>query len=239
MTFPPTAVLVPGTGSDEVFVTEVFARPLAEIGVRLIAVRPAPGPALAVSCLAALTEAAADGPVLAGGISLGAHLAAEWALANPALCAGLLVAMPGWHGPVAGPAPAPAALAAAASADSVAAVGLDAALAAATAGVPDWLARELDRAWRRAGDHGLAGALRVAATRPAPELADLGRITVPVGVASCADDPVHPAEVAKAWATALPHAALRLINFADLGADRESLGRATIAAWQDALAQLA
>ncbi|MGH3623478.1 MAG: hypothetical protein ACRDQ5_17050, partial [Sciscionella sp.] len=134
------AVLLPGTGSDEVFVTEVFLRPLAAVGIRLCAPREGHADALDV--------AAADGPVLAGGISAGAHVAARWAAANPERCAGLLLAMPGWTGE---PGDAPAALAARLTADTVRRDGLEPALRDATAGVPRWLADELDRAWRRHG----------------------------------------------------------------------------------------
>lgn len=231
-----TAVLLPGTGSDEVFVSAVFAEPLAEIGIELVAPRPPAGPGLVAGQLAELDRIAAiRGPILAGGISLGAHLAVEWALDNPARCAGLLLALPGWHGPVDPPGgTAPAALAARISADQVAAGGVDRALAAATDGVPDWLAAELDRAWRRTGS-GLATALRVAATRPAPTLAQLARIAAPAGVAACVDDPVHPVSVAEDWVAALPVAALRSVNLAGLGVDRQSLGRAAIRALEAAV----
>ena len=234
MRFADTMVLLAGTGSDEVFVTEVFAGPAAEHGLALRAVRPVPGPGLAEEYLAALDKAAAEhGPIVAGGISLGAHLAVEWALREPGSCAGLVLAMPGWHGPVDA---APAALAARLSADRVDDVGVESALEQATAGVPGWLAAELNRAWRRAGD-GLADALRVAATRPAPELAELRRIGVPAGVAGCADDPVHPIAVARAWAAALPRAGLASITFAELGADRANLGRAALTAFRSAADQ--
>lgn len=227
-----TAVLLPGTGSDEAFVRDVFAGPVAAAGLRLVAPVPRHGPGLARAHLAALDAAAARGPIVVGGISLGAHLAAEWALANPGRCAGLLLAMPAWHG---APGDAPAALAARAGADAVDADGLAATLAAATDGVPGWLARELDRAWRRAGA-GLAGSLRVAVDRPAPTLAALGAVTAPAGVATCTDDPVHPVDVARAWAGALPRAALATVTFAELGADRSSLGRAALAALDRAAA---
>jgi pimeloyl-ACP methyl ester carboxylesterase len=222
-----TAVLLPGIGSDEVFVASVFAGPLAAVGLAIEAPRPAAGAALAAGHLAAL-DAAADrhGVILAGGISFGAHLAAEWAAANPDRCAGLLLAMPGWHGP---PADAPGSLAARLGADAVDTDGIDRALAAATSGVPAWLARELDRSWRRSGA-GLAESLRVAARRPAPTLRCLAGITVPAGVVGCVDDPVHPLAVARAWADALPRAVLRTITFAELGADPVALGRATLAA---------
>ncbi len=222
-----TAVLLPGTGSDEVFVATVFAGPLASVGIAVEAPRPAVGAALAERHFAAL-DAAADrhGVIITGGISFGAHLAAEWAAANPGRCGGLLLAMPGWHGP---PADAPGSLAARLGADAVDADGVDHALAAASSGVPAWLARELDRSWRRSGA-GLAESLRVAARRPAPTLRCLAGITAPTGVAGCVDDAVHPLSVARAWADALPRAALRTLTFAELGADPAALGRAALAA---------
>lgn len=232
MTIPPmrpavsTAVLLPGTGSDEVFVRAVFAGPVEAAGLRLVAPRPGAGPELAQRQLAALDEAADRyGPIVVGGISLGAHLAAEWAAARPAGCAGLLLAMPGWYGR---PGEAPGSVTARISADAVAAHGVDAALAQATRDVPAWLATELDRAWRRAGD-GLAESLRVAVRRPAPTLELLGTIRAPAGVTGCVDDPVHPFEVASTWAKALPAAELRSITFAELGADPATLGRRTLA----------
>jgi pimeloyl-ACP methyl ester carboxylesterase len=223
-----TAVILPGTGSDEVFVQAAFGGPARHAGVRLVAPAPRPGAQLAEHFLSSL-DAAADrfGPIMAGGISLGAHLAAEWAAANPGRGAGLLVAMPGWYGSPTDPA-APGAVTARVSADAVAEHGIDAALADATRAVPGWLAAELDRAWRRAGA-GLVESLRVAVHRPAPSLALLGGITVPACVVGCVDDPVHPIEVARRWAAALPVAELRTITFADLGADRAALGRAALA----------
>lgn len=221
------AVLLPGTGSDEVFVRSVFGVPVAAAGMHLVAPRPRPGPALAECHLAALDDAAARyGPVVVGGISFGAHVAAEWALTNADRCAGLLVAMPGWHGV---PGDAPGSVAARIGADAVDADGVDQALAAATAGVPAWLARELSRAWRRAGT-GLADSLRTAAQRPAPTLSQLGVLDVPAGVAGCVDDQVHPLAVADAWADALPCADIGTITFAELGADPAALGRAALTA---------
>jgi len=223
----PPAVLLPGTGSDDVFVRSVFAGPLAAFGVSARTPAPPAGAAVTQGLLAALNEAAQDRPIVAGGISLGAHLAAEWAVRNPDRCAGLLLAMPAWCGD---PGDAPASLAARASADLVDAHGLDGALRHATAGVAPWLAAELDRAWRRHGD-GLAVGLRVAAAHPAPALADLARLEVPVGIAACTDDPVHPLGVAHRWAGALPRATLQETTLHALGEDRESLGRAALLGW--------
>ncbi|WP_312871722.1 alpha/beta fold hydrolase [Amycolatopsis acididurans] len=225
----PPAVLLPGTGSDEVFVRSVFAGPLAAAEIALLAPEPPHGSRLAVGFLTMIDSVAErrECPLLVGGVSFGAHLAASWAVAHPDRCAGLLLALPAWSGEPAG---APASRAAQASADLIENEGLDATLRLSTAGVPQWLADELNRAWRRHGD-GLAAGLRIAASYPAPTPAELAKLDVPVGIAACSDDPVHPAEVAHAWARALPRAAVRETTLTALGEDRESLGRAAVEAW--------
>ncbi|MQA09099.1 MAG: alpha/beta hydrolase [Pseudonocardiaceae bacterium] len=225
-------MLLPGTGSDEVFVRSVFEQPLRAVGISLHTPAPSPGTGLADEYLRSLDRHAAHQPVLAGGISLGAHLAVEWALRNPAHCAGLLLALPAWNGRPDG---APAALAARLSAGRVADDGLDAALRASTEGLPGWLADELNRAWRRYGA-GLADSLRTAAARPVPRLAELRRIHVPVGVAGFVDDPVHPVAVASSWAGELPRGRLCTTSLAAMRHDPRTLGRAAILAWLRALA---
>jgi pimeloyl-ACP methyl ester carboxylesterase len=225
----PTAVLIPGTGSDEVFVRAVFARPLTAAGVGLVTPPPPKAGELARGYLALLDKLAGEHgePILVGGISFGAHLAAEWAVRNPGRCAGLLAALPAWNGI---PGQAPASLAAKLSADLVARDGLEPALAISVDGVPGWLSGELSRAWRRHGD-GLAESLRVAADHPAPTLDELRALSVPAGIATCTDDPIHPTKVAYEWASALPNSAIQETTLSALGADRESLGRATVLAW--------
>jgi pimeloyl-ACP methyl ester carboxylesterase len=225
----PTAVLIPGTGSDEVFVRAVFERPLAALGVDLVTPPPPKAGELARGYLALLDTIAGERgePILVGGISFGAHLAAEWAVRNLGRCAGLLAALPAWNG---FPGQAPASLAAKLSADLVARDGLESALASSVEGVPGWLSTELSRAWRRHGDR-LAESLREAAGHPAPTLAELGALAVPAGIATCTDDPIHPTKVASAWASALPNSALQETTLTAMGTDREALGRATVLAW--------
>ncbi|MEU6645441.1 alpha/beta hydrolase [Saccharomonospora sp. NPDC046836] len=225
----PTAVLLPGTGSDEVFVRSVFARPLAALGIELITPAPPRGTAVVAGTMALVDDLArtVSGPLLVGGISLGAHLATDWALGNPGRCAGVLAALPAWHGE---PGHAPAAVAARACADLVDRAGLDTALATATHGVAPWLAAELDRAWRRHGDT-LPASLRAAAAHPAPEPVRLRTLEVPVGIAACADDPVHPLAAAQVWAGALPRARVCETTLEAFGADREAVGRAAVLAW--------
>lgn len=229
----PTAILLPGTGSDEHFVREVFAGPLADAGLNLLAPAPPVGIELGHGYLAELEHLAEQhSPVLVGGVSFGAHLATEWALRSHQQCAGLLLALPAWTGEAA---TAPAAIAANASADLVEREGLDRALAISVTDVPHWLARELDRSWRRHGDQ-LPGNLRSAARRRAPDISDVGELDVPVGIAACGDDPVHPASIAHALATALPNAALLETSLETVGADRTALGRAAVSAWLSACA---
>ncbi|MBO0840533.1 MAG: alpha/beta hydrolase [Sciscionella sp.] len=240
-------MLLPGTASDEVFVRSVFAGPLAAVGVRLHAPRPRPGPRLVDEYFAEFDAAAIDAPIVAGGISFGAHLAAEWAARQPARCAGLLLALPGWlgdsndgdrndNGGLHDAAVAPAAVAARHSALRVDQLGVDAALAEAVDGLPSWLATELSRAWRGYRDE-LATSFRLAADRPAPSATTLRTLRMPAGVAGCTDDAVHPSAVADRWAGALPNAAVCHSTLAALGADRESLGRATVLAWLRAIAK--
>ncbi|MCG8918083.1 alpha/beta hydrolase [Actinokineospora sp. PR83] len=219
-----TAVLLPGTGSDDHFVREVFTEALAAVGVRLLAPAPVPGPDLVTAHLAALDEAARRGPVIVGGISLGAHVAAEWAVDNLNRCAGLLLALPGWTGAAEG---APGAATAAHGAADVRARGTEAALRSAVAGVDAWLADELTRAWTGHGD-GLADSLAAAADRAAPTEEQLATLDVPAGVATCLDDPVHPSDVARAWVRALPNAALCTTRLEVVGVDRAALGRAAV-----------
>ncbi|MGH3519077.1 MAG: alpha/beta fold hydrolase [Haloechinothrix sp.] len=229
------AVILPGTGSDEVFVRAVFEEPLSSFGVRLIAPAPRPGSGLADAYLAALDAAAAesDQPILAGGVSFGAHLSSAWALRNQVRCAGLMAALPAWNGV---PDVAPASIAARVSADLVRSQGLERALAVATADVAPWLADELRRAWRRQGTS-LADGLDAASRYPAPELTALRTLDVPTGISACTDDLVHPAEVAYAWADAIPRARVQDTTLAALGADRACLGRATVLALLTALSR--
>ena len=221
------AVLLPGTGSDDAFVRSVFEVPLAAVCIRTITPKPTPGPTLADAYLRALDEAAKGGPVIAGGISLGAHLATEWALANRDRCTGLLLALPGWHGP---PDNAPGATSARLAATLVRTRGTEEALKAATTGAPPWLATELTRTWRTYGE-GLADSLAAPAERPAPTLAELATLNIPVGIAASVDDPIHPLDVAKQWLSALPRATMCTTRLEVIGADPEALGRAAVLAW--------
>ncbi|NKE62910.1 alpha/beta hydrolase [Lentzea sp. PSKA42] len=213
-----TVFLLPGTASDEVFVRSVFAEPLSQVG----AVLNAPRVRTLGERLTALENAWAGHPIVVGGVSLGAHVAATWAVRNPDRCAGLILALPAWTG---APNRAPAALAARASAEIVTNHGLRAALT----GTTGWLHDELTRAWHGYGDL-LVPHLEEASESAAPTLEELQSLKVPTGIVGCTDDPVHPIAVARAWAEAIPRAVLVTTT---LDAYPHALGRA-VQAWQQA-----
>ncbi len=223
--------MLPGSGSDDRYIRSVFAAPLAGIGVDLVAPAPRRGADVVDGYREAL-DAAGPGPLLVGGISLGAHVAARWAVGAPrGRVAGLLLALPAWTG---APFNAAAALAARLTAARARTGGVGAAVAA-TAGAPAWLVAELGRAWAGYGE-GLADALEAAAAERAPTEAELRGLDVPVGLAALVDDPVHPLEVALRWRAALPRSALVTTRLAAFGADPEALGRSTVLAWLRAAA---
>ncbi|MDQ2709544.1 MAG: alpha/beta hydrolase, partial [Actinomycetota bacterium] len=95
--------MLPGGGSDEVFITSAFSRPLGAVGMRLVAPRPGSGGSVVHSYLAALDAALEpDASTLVGGVSLGAQVAVVWAADRAARGlpgpGGLLLALPAWTG---------------------------------------------------------------------------------------------------------------------------------------------
>lgn len=222
-------VLLPGTGSDEDYLRRAFAGPLRQAGATLIAVAPEPR-RLVAGYLDALGEAAAPGPIAVGGVSLGAAVAASWALScamsRPGRVIAVLAALPPWIGPSDG---APAAQSARYTAEALRRDGLTATIAAMRASSPAWLADELSRSWHRQGPD-LADALEEAAGYAAPRPADFGRLDVPMGVVAVSDDPAHPLAVARQWVAAAPRAALRTVTLADFGPHPAALGAACLEA---------
>lgn len=223
-------VLLPGTGSDDDYVRRAFSPALRDAGAMLVA--PAPQPAgLIAGYLAALDAAAAQhDAIVAGGVSIGAAVAAAWALRHPDRVVAVLAALPAWTG---SPRTAPAARAARYSALQLRRDGLAAVTAQLHASSPAWLARELSRSWAAQWPH-LPDALLDAAGYRAPTRAQLRQLRVPLGVAAAVDDPVHPLAVGAEWAAAAPQAALRTLTLAQIGAQPAALGAACLAALADA-----
>ena len=139
----------------------------------------------------ALDNAASAGPIAVGGVSIGAAVAAAWALAHPGHAVAVLAALPAWTG---APDTAPAALAARHSAQSCAATAWCRPPRRCAASSPPWLADELTRSWVGQWP-ALPDAMDEAARYVAPTCGQLESLTVPMGVASATDDPIHPVEV--------------------------------------------
>ncbi|ORV91235.1 hypothetical protein AWC11_11575 [Mycobacterium interjectum] len=218
-------VLLPGTGSDDDYVYRAFSQPLREVGATLVAPPPRPD-RLIDGYLSALDDAARDGPIGVGGVSIGAAVAAAWALAHPHRAVAVLAALPAWAG---APGTAPAALAARYSASQLRADGLAATTTQMRASSPPWLADELARSWRAQWPQ-LPDAMEEAAAYVAPSCADLTGLGTPLAVAAAVDDPIHPLQVAVDWVSAAPRAALRTVTLDQLGTDPAALGAACLAA---------
>ncbi len=226
-----TAVLLPGTGSDADFVSRALGPLAAWIATRVVAVQAEHG-RLTESYRRALDEAAADGPVLVAGVSIGAMIGARWARERPESLTGLIAAMPAWCGD---PEPAPAAASARHTAHLLDHTGLPATIAAMRAGSPPWLADELARSWTALGD-GLAATMREAGAHHAIEAHELAGITAPTVVVSATDDPLHPLTVGRAWAAHLPRARLATFTLDELGADPAVLSDRGARAWHRVIA---
>ncbi|KAA0926572.1 alpha/beta fold hydrolase [Rhodococcus sp. ANT_H53B] len=219
-----TAIVLPGTGSDARFAADAFSAAFESVGLTTIAVEPDPA-AVVESYLTALDDAAhRHGRVVIAGISLGAAVAVRWAATNASNTAAVALALPAWTGDPAG---SPAALSAEFTARSLREQGLDAVTAAMAASSPPWLARTLRRSWASQWP-ALPDALDEAARHRSPELHELARLELPAVVVGAVDDAVHPIEVARQWARALPNCALRIVTLDDIGSDPGCLGRAAV-----------
>jgi pimeloyl-ACP methyl ester carboxylesterase len=224
-----TVVLLAGTGSDDDYVYRAFSPALHECGAAVVT--PAPDPHhLVDGYLRALDDASRASSIAVGGVSIGAAVAASWALAHPTRAVAVLAALPAWTG---APDHAPAALAAKYSAQTLRTDGLSSAITAMRASSPRWLADELARSW--AGQWpALPDAMEEAADYVAPSTDELARLTVPMGIVAATDDLVHPVEVAFEWVAAAPRAALRTVTLEAMGTDAGVLGAACVAALLEA-----
>ncbi|OBG61348.1 MULTISPECIES: serine aminopeptidase domain-containing protein [unclassified Mycobacterium] len=223
-----TTVLLPGTGSDDDYVHRAFSGPLGDVGAVLVAPPPRPD-RLIDGYVSALDAAARTGPIAVGGVSIGAAVAAAWALAHPDDVVAVLAALPAWAG---APEAAPAALAARYTASQLRADGLAVTTGLMRASSPPWLADELARSWRAQWPQ-LPDAMDEAAAYVAPTRAALARLTVPLAVAAAVDDPIHPLGVGVEWVDAAPRAALRTVTLDQIGVDPAALGAACLAALAD------
>ena len=174
------------------------------------------------------------GPILVGGVSLGAAVAVNWAMESDSTAVGVLAALPPWTGLSDG---APAAASAAVTAAMLRSDGLASVTATMRAGSPAWLADTLTSSWARQWPD-LPAALDEAASYRAPTLDALASCEVPVGICSAIDDAVHPLAVGQEWARQLPRAALATTTLDRIGADPAELGDGTVTALRAAGLQL-
>ncbi|MFT3899955.1 MAG: alpha/beta hydrolase [Gordonia sp. (in: high G+C Gram-positive bacteria)] len=229
MSSPAPLVVMPGTGSDDDYCRRAFGPAAGAAGRRLLALSPDDD--LVDGYLRRLDAAGADGPILVGGVSIGASIATRWALtAGPDRCAGVWAVLPPWSGPPEG---SPAAASANATADGLERDGLAATITSMTSSSPDWLAAELTRSWT-ALYPGLVAQLRAAATLVGPTPDEIGSLSVPLSVVVSAADPIHPAVVGEQWAAAAPRSAVRRTTLAAWGRDPALLGRLAAAGWAEA-----
>ena len=227
-----TVIVMPGTGSDADYAARVFGPAARAAGARIECLEPEAN--LVESYLTRIDEIADRGDrVIVGGVSIGAAVAVGWACdpAHSAQCDGVLAALPPWTGT---PDDSLAALSARITADNLDRDGLEATVEAMVATSPAWLGSELSRSWRALHPRGLLTQLRAASTFVSPTLDDIAGLAAPLGVAVAPDDPLHPADVGRAWAHAAPRAAVSQAPLREFGPAEHVLGdacwRALIAA---------
>ncbi|MGA9871809.1 MAG: alpha/beta fold hydrolase [Rhodococcus sp. (in: high G+C Gram-positive bacteria)] len=215
------AVVLPGAGSDARFAADAFASAFATAGTTTQTVDPDPTGVIA-GYERALDDAAREhGPIIVGGISIGAAVAMSWALEHPDRVVAVLAALPPWIG-VAGD--APAALSARLTSHRLNTEGLGPATAAMASSTPPWLAETLTRSWASQWPD-LPGALREVADYTAPSVDELRRVRVPTALVGAVDDPVHPFDVAEVWHREIEGSALASVTLDQIGRDPGVLGR--------------
>lgn len=224
--WPTHAVVLPGTGSDAQFAADAFGPALTRARIAVHAVQPDPTAVIAGYDAALNAASHEHGPIVVGGISIGAAAALTWALRHPEQVCGILAALPPWIGDAAD---APAALSARLTAESLLADGLESVTAAMTATTPTWLSTTLTRSWASQWPN-LPAALSEAASYRAPDLADLRRLRVPTAIVAASDDPVHPMTVARTWHAEIGRSSLSTVSLDDIATDAGILGERSVAA---------
>lgn len=215
-------LLAHGAGSTADFLSRAF--PASVTGVRASTHEDRTGSTRAVA--AALVGRITPHTIV-GGVSIGAHAAAKAALSSPVGAAGAVFVMPAWIGDP--PADSPTAR----SAALIRQHGADHLLAQLRADpklATDWVTTELAWAWPNRPT--LATELATAATEPAPTRTELAALAIPAVVVALADDPIHPLEVAQAWAAALPNAVLMVVERDAPATNRSVFARAALTGWR-------
>jgi pimeloyl-ACP methyl ester carboxylesterase len=219
---PTTCLLLHGAGSCPATVRDLLG-PACPPGSELVAPRLDGGVEDTVDAVRRAVAEAEDAgrPVaLVGGVSLGAHAAALWA-ARSGAATPLVLAMPAWTGP-----PGEVAALTVAAAAEVRRLGRDAVLARLRTEHPgDWVVREHARGWLVRDETELVGALEAAGRSAGPTAVELAQVCGPVALVGLLDDPLHPTEVALAWAGSVRAATYGLVPRDAPGTDIGVLGR--------------
>lgn len=233
----PGILLVHGAGSSTTFLEEALAPPLAAAGWRVVAaplrghagstpVTDAAGHAHDRLVADVVAVARASGVEAVGGVSRGAH-AAVGAVVDGLAVRAVVACLPAWTGravPGEGPHAAVAA--------EVRHAGIAAMIERVREdrGMVPWLREVLLRDWARHDPGSLAAALLALDGGAAPTGAQLAALRAPLAVVGWPDDPGHPLAVARDWASAVPHGALRTTSLAAVQRDRTALGRTAVSA---------
>lgn len=220
-------VLLPGTGSDDDYLDRALAGPLTRAGAVVVTVAPEPTRLIdgyLDALQRTLERVGGQDRIAVGGVSLGAALAARWAAAHPTRTAAVIAVLPPWTGASDG---APAAVSARHTAATLRRDGLAATTAAMRASSPGWLADELARSWE-AQWPALPGAMEEAAGYQGPSADELRGLEVPLAVVAASDDAIHPASVARDWASWAPRAALQTVRLDEFGPHPALLGQACV-----------
>lgn len=237
----PAWVVAHGVGSSARFLLSTLAGPLVAAGRRLVVYdargHGASDPARTVAAhhldvlaadLAAVTGSVTGDVEVVGGVSLGGHTAVRAVTGGQVVPSrAVLACLPAWTGratPGEGP---HAAISAEVRRDGVA--GMLARLAYEP-GLRDWLRTALLTDHPRHDPASLAAALQALDGGEAPELAEVARLTVPLGLVAWPDDPGHPLAVAHDWGSAAPVAALERIELSALDVGLEVFGHAMLRA---------
>jgi pimeloyl-ACP methyl ester carboxylesterase len=190
--------------------------------------------------VAALAETC-GGPVVLGGISMGAAIATRLAVTRPDLVRALVLVRPAWVTEAAPPNMAPnaevGALLARLPADKAQAIFADSVTARdLAAAAPDNLA-SLKGFFTRAPHDATASLLTaISADGPGITRADLTALRLPVLVCSTSEDAIHPAAHANALADLIPQA--RLVHLSPKGRDKPAHLAALAAAMRQFLKEI-
>jgi pimeloyl-ACP methyl ester carboxylesterase len=242
------AVIAHGAGSSARFVEAALASPLADAGLRLVTYdlrgHGASTPARSVDDhhldvhardLATVAGAVDGEVVVVGGISLGAHAAVRAVgkggtfgsvrrgVSEPRA---VLACLPAWTGAARrGRGPH------AAAAEELAHLGVDGVIERLRSerSLPRWLRHTLVTDYLRHDPRSLVAALTSLDGGEAPSLEEIGELEVPLAVVGWEDDPGHPIEVARSWAS-MGGGSLVELGLGELEAGVDRLGMAVVEA---------